>query len=213
MAENWKKGALHTHTLWSDGRNLPEVVLKTYRDRGFDFVCLSDHNIFPARESMFLPVAREEGPWPPMASRAELERAQAALPGSIVTERIAVRRFVKLKNYAALQKEFEEPGKFLVVPGEEITLMIQPYPCGSDSARRLPHKYLQSAVRPADSPWKGCPRSPDAQSALLRKCGGGVSASFVRHAQPPVLALLGCRSAAAGRTPRIPPLRDLQQRQ
>ena len=135
MNKVWKKGALHTHTLWSDGRNLPEMVIKTYRDRGFDFVCLSDHNIFPERENMYLPVAREEGPWPPMASRAELERAQAALPDSIITERIAVRRFVKLKTHAELQKEFEEPGKFLVVPGEEITLMLEPYPCGSENAR------------------------------------------------------------------------------
>lgn len=135
MAGNWKKGALHTHTLWSDGRNLPETVLKTYRDRGFDFVCLSDHNIFPERENMLLPVAQEEGPWPPMASRAELQRAQEALPGSIVTEKIAVRRFVKLKTYAELKREFEEPGKFLVVPGEEITLMLEPYPCGNDRAR------------------------------------------------------------------------------
>ena len=135
MARNWKKGALHIHTLWSDGRNLPEMVIKTYRDRGFDFVCLSDHNIFPERENMFLPVAPEEGPWPPMASRSELQRAQEALPGSIVTEKIAVRRFVKLKTYAELQKEFEEPGKFLVVPGEEITLMIEPYPCSNDRAR------------------------------------------------------------------------------
>ena len=135
MARNWKKGALHTHTLWSDGRNLPETVLKTYRDRGFDFVCLSDHNIFPERENMFLPVAPEEGPWPPMASRAELNRAQEALPGSIITEKIAVRRFVKLKTYAELQKEFEAPGKFLVVPGEEITLMLDPYPCSNDRAR------------------------------------------------------------------------------
>ena len=135
MGGNWKKGALHTHTLWSDGRNLPETVLKTYRDRGFDFVCLSDHNIFPERENFFLPVAPEEGPWPPMASRAELQRAQEALPGSIVTEKIAVRRFVKLKTYAELKKEFEEPGKFLVVPGEEITLMGDPYPCSNDRAR------------------------------------------------------------------------------
>ena len=135
MARNWKKGALHTHTLWSDGRNLPETVLKTYRDRGFDFVCLSDHNIFPERENTFLPVAPEEGPWPPMASRAELKRAQEALPGSIITEKIAVRRFVKLKTYAELRREFEEPGKFLVVPGEEITLMLEPYPCGNDRAR------------------------------------------------------------------------------
>ena len=135
MKKTWKKGALHTHTLWSDGRSLPETVLKTYRDRGFDFVCLSDHNIFPERENFYLPVAPEEGPWPPMACRAELERAQAALPGSIVTEKIAVRRFVKLKTYAELRREFEAPGKFLVVPGEEITLMGEPYPCGNDRAR------------------------------------------------------------------------------
>ena len=135
MAGNWKKGALHTHTLWSDGRNLPETVIKTYRDRGFDFVCLSDHNIFPERENMMLPVAPEEGPWPPMASRAELQRAQEALPDSIITEKIAVRRFVKLKNYAELRNEFEEPGEFLVVPGEEITLMGDPYPCSNDRAR------------------------------------------------------------------------------
>ena len=135
MSRTWKKGALHTHTLWSDGRNLPEMVLKTYRDRGFDFVCLSDHNIFPERENFYLPVAPEEGPWPPMASRAELLRAQEALPGSIVTEKIAVRRFVKLKTHAELRREFEVPGEFLVVPGEEITLMLEPYPCGNDRAR------------------------------------------------------------------------------
>ncbi len=135
MNKVWKKGALHAHSLWSDGRNLPEMVIKTYRDRGYDFMCLSDHNIFQERENLFLPVAREEGPWPPMASRAELERAQAALPGSIVTEKIAVRRFVKLKTYAELRDEFEVPGKFLVVPGEEITLILDPYPCSNDRSR------------------------------------------------------------------------------
>ena len=135
MKRTWKKGALHTHTLWSDGRNLPEMVIKTYRDRGFDFVCLSDHNIFPERENFYLPVAPEEGPWPPMATRAELARLEEALPGSAVTEKIAVRRFVKLKTYEELRREFEVPGKFLVVPGEEITLMMEPYPCGNDRAR------------------------------------------------------------------------------
>ena len=135
MRKTWKKGALHTHTLWSDGRNLPETVIKTYRDRGFDFVCLSDHNVCQKRENMFLPLARDEGPWPPMATRTELARLEEALPGSAVTEQIAVRRFVKLKTYEELRREFEAPGKFLVVPGEEITLMMEPYPCGNDRAR------------------------------------------------------------------------------
>ena len=135
MPRSWKKGALHAHSLWSDGRNLPEMVIKTYRDRGFDFVCLSDHNIFQKRENMYLPLAREEGPWPPMATRAELARLEEALPGSAVTEKIAVRRFVKLKTYEELRREFQVPGKFLVVPGEEITLILDPYPCSNDRSR------------------------------------------------------------------------------
>ena len=135
MRAQWKKGALHTHSLWSDGRSLPETVLRTYRDRGYDFVCLSDHNIFPDRKDFFLPVAPEEGPWPPMASRAEIERAQAAMPGSIETRMIAVRQWVKLKTYAELRREFEVPGKFLVIPGEEITLIHAPYACSDAGAR------------------------------------------------------------------------------
>jgi hypothetical protein len=135
MQKSWKKGALHAHSLWSDGRNLPEMVIKTYRDRGFDFVCLSDHNIFQKRENMYLPLARDEGPWPPMATRSELARLEEALPGSAVTEKIAVRRFVKLKTYEELRREFEVPGKFLVVPGEEITLILDSYPCSNDRSR------------------------------------------------------------------------------
>lgn len=38
------KGALHTHTTCSDGDLSPEEVLRVYRDLGFDFVALTDHD-------------------------------------------------------------------------------------------------------------------------------------------------------------------------
>ncbi len=38
------KGALHTHTTCSDGDLSPEAVLRVYRDLGFDFVALTDHD-------------------------------------------------------------------------------------------------------------------------------------------------------------------------
>ncbi len=38
------KGALHTHTTCSDGDLTPLEVLRTYRDLGFDFVALTDHD-------------------------------------------------------------------------------------------------------------------------------------------------------------------------
>jgi len=38
------KGALHTHTTCSDGALTPEELLRVYRDLGFDFVALTDHD-------------------------------------------------------------------------------------------------------------------------------------------------------------------------
>ena len=38
------KGALHCHTTKSDGKLTPDEVLKVYRDLGFDFIALTDHD-------------------------------------------------------------------------------------------------------------------------------------------------------------------------
>ena len=43
-AVRWWKGNLHTHTLWSDGDDFPEMVVDWYKSRGYDFLALSDHN-------------------------------------------------------------------------------------------------------------------------------------------------------------------------
>lgn len=37
------RGNLHTHSTRSDGKLMPEEVCKRYRERGYDFICLSDH--------------------------------------------------------------------------------------------------------------------------------------------------------------------------
>lgn len=44
-APRWWKGNLHTHTLWSDGDDFPEMVAEWYRTRGYNFLALSDHNV------------------------------------------------------------------------------------------------------------------------------------------------------------------------
>lgn len=43
-AQNWYRGNLHMHSLWSDGGVLPEEAVSLYRDEGYNFCCLSDHN-------------------------------------------------------------------------------------------------------------------------------------------------------------------------
>lgn len=40
----WYKGNLHTHTLNSDGDSTPDDVVTWYRERGYHFVVLTDHN-------------------------------------------------------------------------------------------------------------------------------------------------------------------------
>ena len=40
----WCKGNLHTHTLNSDGDSTPDDVVTWYRERGYQFVLLTDHN-------------------------------------------------------------------------------------------------------------------------------------------------------------------------
>jgi hypothetical protein len=44
MAHRWFRGNLHTHTTNSDGDSRPEVVVAWYRDAGYDFLALTDHD-------------------------------------------------------------------------------------------------------------------------------------------------------------------------
>src|SRR5688500_1145032 len=44
-AAKWWKGNLHTHTFWSDGDDFPDMVANWYKENGYHFLALSDHNI------------------------------------------------------------------------------------------------------------------------------------------------------------------------
>lgn len=63
----WLKGNTHTHTLESDGDSPPEVVARWYKSHGYNFLVLSDHNVWvdPAKlshlvDSTFLLIPGEE---------------------------------------------------------------------------------------------------------------------------------------------------------
>ena len=42
----WYKGNLHTHTTDSDGECPPEEVVRRYRERGYDFIAITDHHLY-----------------------------------------------------------------------------------------------------------------------------------------------------------------------
>lgn len=49
-AQQWYKGNLHTHSLWSDGDDYPEMIMAWYKASGYHFVGLSDHNTLQTGE-------------------------------------------------------------------------------------------------------------------------------------------------------------------
>lgn len=51
-AGRWYKGNTHTHTTNSDGDSPPEYVARWYKDHGYDFLVLSDHNVFTDPETL-----------------------------------------------------------------------------------------------------------------------------------------------------------------
>lgn len=44
VKQHWYKGNLHTHTTNSDGDTEPEGVIRWYKDHGYNFLSITDHN-------------------------------------------------------------------------------------------------------------------------------------------------------------------------
>lgn len=42
----WYKGNLHSHSTASDGSFSPEELADCYREKGYDFIAITDHNKF-----------------------------------------------------------------------------------------------------------------------------------------------------------------------
>jgi hypothetical protein len=49
---SWFKGNTHAHTTESDGDSSPEFVARWYKDHGYDFLVLSDHNTLTDTEAL-----------------------------------------------------------------------------------------------------------------------------------------------------------------
>lgn len=53
--EPWFRGNTHTHTIKSDGDSAPEVVVKWYHDRNYNFLIITDHNKFIDPKQITMP--------------------------------------------------------------------------------------------------------------------------------------------------------------
>ena len=114
----WWRGNLHMQTYWSDGRAFPDQAVDFYKNTlGYDFAALTDHNIFADQADCWKPVRGKENKWPPFdlyTQSACGKDAQTRTAANGQTE-------VRLKTYDEVKKIFEEPGRFLLMPGVEIS--------------------------------------------------------------------------------------------
>jgi hypothetical protein len=51
-AGRWYKGNTHTHTLNSDGDSTPDAVVQWYREHGYQFLVLTDHNFLTSVDGL-----------------------------------------------------------------------------------------------------------------------------------------------------------------
>jgi len=126
----WLKGNTHTHTLWSDGDAAPEQVASWYADNGYQFLVLSDHNIYQDHERWF-PVAEDGvGRLKPSEVDALITRYgtdKVELRGDPGSREMRLRTLTELK--AELEREPEgDEGGFLLLPGEEVTSSFEGRP-------------------------------------------------------------------------------------
>ncbi|HEY0863856.1 MAG TPA: hypothetical protein VGD97_07105 [Lacunisphaera sp.] len=123
-APRWFKGNLHTHSLWSDGKDYPEMIADRYKAAGYHFLAISDHNVLAegTRWLELKPPAVVAGTVVQPGGGAVLDRYLARFgPAWVERREQAGKKQVRLKPLAEYRTLVEEPGRFLLIPSAEIT--------------------------------------------------------------------------------------------
>jgi len=140
--KRWSKGNLHMHNQWSDGHPLPEWAVDWYKSHGYHFICPSDHNIFQSDQlrfdgfhfnnkpsdltafegetSLWKVVSPKSG-WSKLTQKQIDEVIEKFGSDSVRTITVDGKTYVRMKPFAELEKQFVEPGQFLMIPGYEQT--------------------------------------------------------------------------------------------
>src|SRR5690606_23686691 len=114
--DRWWKGNLHTHSLWSDGNDFPEMIVDWYSSRDYDFLAISDHNTLNDGEKwVTIP--------PGSAVRSVYDRYVERFGEEWVeTEPLGGDTLrVRLRTLAEYRPRFDRQGEFLLIQGEEIS--------------------------------------------------------------------------------------------
>jgi hypothetical protein len=137
----WWKGNLHTHSLWSDGDDFPEMIAERYRVRDYNFLALTDHNVLSQgiRWMKVADVTRRGGETVLPDYLARFGKSWVELRGDGDAAEI------RLKPFDEYRSLLDERGKFILIPAEEI----------SDRAEGVPVHMNASNLRDVIQPLGG----------------------------------------------------------
>jgi hypothetical protein len=121
VAQNWHKGNLHTHSLWSDGDDFPEMIIQWYKDNHYQFIALSDHNTIADSEFWFEIKERE-------LKNKTLEQYQNRFGDWVETKIDSTKTLVRLKTFEEYRSKLEVLDSFLVIKSEEVTSSFEKKP-------------------------------------------------------------------------------------
>jgi hypothetical protein len=112
----WWKGNLHTHSFWSDGDDYPEMIADWYKQQGYQFLAFTEHNVLGQEEKW---IDRGSTPTGGAAYERYLTRFGATW---IETRKTDDKLLVRVKPFNEIRHLFDEPGRFMLLTGEEVTL-------------------------------------------------------------------------------------------
>ncbi|MCM8769708.1 MAG: hypothetical protein NC911_08610 [Candidatus Omnitrophica bacterium] len=157
FSENWYKGNLHCHSFWSDGREFPEMVAAWYKENGYHFLALTDHNTVATGEKWANITSAEK-------NHGLLAACQKRFPqNGVITRQKEEKLLAQLRTFEEVQKLIEEPGRFILIQGEELSAKYLDVPVhvniininqpidpllGTDAASTL-KKNVQAALKAA----------------------------------------------------------------
>lgn len=114
----WYRGNLHTHSLWSDGDQFPEPICLWYREHGYHFLAISDHNTLQAGEKW---VKYRDLQTKGAAVGVDKYLKDFAALAKTRGDREARTQEIRLTPFAQYRSAVEEPGQFLLIQSEEIS--------------------------------------------------------------------------------------------
>src|SRR6478752_3476962 len=123
----WWKGNTHTHSLWSDGNDFPEMITDWYVKHGYNFLGISDHNVLQAKE-VWMPEAAIAARQKALGRTAMVKYLERFGDGWVETREENGKQQVRLKKLEEYRPKFEKAGEFLLVQAEELSCSYEQSP-------------------------------------------------------------------------------------